>query len=138
MAEEKKGSEVKVDDMGLAFGKAMIVFTIIGIVMMIVPAILYFTGIRQYIPLSEVSKYWAGSAAEFWQHTKGFHVHGYGWIFNNLSYMDTLSMLGVLLLMITPLVSMIAAMFRGPNKAYKILLFIAAVEFVVSILFKAG
>lgn len=138
MAEEKKELEVKVDDMGLAFGKSMIIVTIIGIVMMIVPAILYFIGIRQYIPLSEVSKYWTESASEFWQHTKGFHVHGYGWIFNNLSYMDTLSMLGVLLLMITPLVSMIAAVFKGPSRVYKILLFLAAVEFVVSILFKAG
>ncbi len=134
----EKEQEVKVDDMGLVFGKSMIVFTIIGIIMMIVPAILYFVGIRQYIPLADVSKYWGGSAAEFWQHTKGFHVHGYGWIFNNLFYTDTLSMLGVLLLMITPLISMIAAMFKGPTKAYKILLFLAAVEFVISILFKAG
>ncbi len=134
----EKEQEVKVDDMGLVFGKSMIVFTIIGIIMMIVPAILYFVGIRQYIPLADVSKYWGGSAAEFWQHTKGFHVHGYGWIFNNLFYTDTLSMLGVLLLMITPLISMIAAMFKGPTKAYKILLFLAAVEFVISIFFKAG
>ncbi len=136
MAEQER--EVKVDEMGLAFGKSMIVFTIIGIIMMIVPAILYFIGIRQYIPLADVSKYWGGSAVEFWQHTKGFHVHGYGWIFNNLFYTDTLSMLGVLLLMITPLISMLAAMFKGPTKAYKILLFLAAVEFVVSILFKTS
>jgi len=136
MTEQNK--EVKVDDMGLAFGKTMIIFTIIGIIMMIVPAIVYFIGIRQYIPLAEVSKYWTGSAAEFWQHTKGMHVHGYGWIFNNLFYTDTLSMLGVLLLMITPLISMLAAMFKGPSRAYKILLFLAAVEFVVSILFKTS
>lgn len=136
MTEQEK--EVRVDDMGLAFGKSMIVFTIIGIIMMILPAIVYFLGVRQYIPLSEVSKYWTGSAAEFWQNTKGFHVHGYGWIFNNLGYTDILSMLGVLLLMVTPLISMLAAMFKAHTKAYRVLLFLAALEFVISIFFKAG
>jgi len=130
--------EVRVDDMGLAFGKSMIILTIIGIIMMILPAIFYFIGIKQYIPLEEVSKYWAGSASEFWQHTKGFHVHGYGWIFNNLFFTDTLSMLGVLLLMITPLISMFFAMFKAPTKGYKILLLLAALEFIISIAVKTG
>lgn len=130
--------EVRVDDMGLAFGRSMILFTVIGIIMMVVPAIFYFLGIKQYIPLPEVSKYWTGSASEFWQNTRGFHVHGYKWIFNNLFYTDTLSMLGVLLLMITPLISMLVAMFKAPTKAYKIVLFLAALEFVVSIMFKTS
>ncbi len=136
MIEEKK--EVKVDEMGLAFGKTMIIFTIIGIIMMIVPGLFYFAGVRQYIPFSEVSKYWAGSASEFWLHTKGFKVHGYEWIFNNLFYTDILSMLGVLMLMITPLISIIASMIKAPNKVYRILLFLSAVEFIISMLFKAG
>jgi len=130
--------EVKVDEMGIAFGKSMIIFTIIGIVMMILPAIFYFIGIRQYIPLAEVSKYWKGSAYEFWQNVKGFHVHGYGWIFKNLFFTDILSMLGVLLLMITPLISMVAAMIKAPNKTYRILLLLAAIEFIISLLFKTG
>jgi len=130
--------EVRVDDMGLAFGKSMIVFTIIGIIMMLLPAIAYFLGIRQYIPLSQASRYWTGSAAEFWQNTKGFHVHGYGWIFDNLGYTDILSMLGVLLLMVTPLVSMLAGMIKASNRAYRILLLIAAIEFIISIVFKGG
>ena len=136
MAEHKQ--EVRVDDMGLAFGKTMIVFTIIGIVMMVVPAIFYFAGIKQYIPLSEVNRSWAGSASEFWQNTKGIQVHGYGWIFNHLLYTDTLSMLGVLLLMMTPLLSMLAAMFKAPNKTYKMLFLAAALEFIVSIMFKTS
>ncbi len=136
MTEQER--EVKVDEMGLVFGKTMIIFTIIGIIMMIAPALFYFGGIRQYIPLSEVSKYWTGSASEFWQNTKGFHVHGYGWIFNNLFYTDILSMLGVLMLMITPLISMLASIIKAPNKTYKILFFLSALEFIISMIFKAG
>ena len=83
-----------------------------------------------------MSKYWTGSAAEFWQHVKGFQVHGYGWIFHNLAYMDTLSMLGVLLLMITPLISMVAAVFKAPSLTYRILLLLGAAEFVLSIFLK--
>jgi len=134
----EQNRQIEVDEMGLAFGKSMIVFTIIGIVMMVLPAIVYFLGYRQYIPLEQVSKYWTGSAVEFWKNTKGFHVHGYGWIFNNLFYTDTLSMLGVLLLMITPLISMVVAIFKAPGRAFKILLFLAAVEFVISIFVKTG
>ncbi len=130
--------EVKVEDMELVFGKTMIVFTIVGIVMMVIPAIFYLAGVRQYLPLSEVSKYWAGSASEFWQNTKGIHLHGYGWIFNNLFYTDILSMLGVLLLMITPLISMLASMFKASSKTYGILFLLAALEFIISILFKTS
>ncbi len=133
MAEERK---IQVDEMGLIFGKTMIIFTVIGVVMMVIPAIFYFLGVRPYIPLAEVSKYWTGSAAEFWQQVKGFQVHGYGWIFHNLGYMDTLSMLGVLLLMITPLISMVAAIFRAPSLIYRILLFLGAAEFLLSVFLK--
>ncbi len=133
---EERTTTIQVDDMGLAFGKTMIAFTVIGVVMMVVPAILYFMGIRPYIPLAEVSKFWTGSAAEFWQHVKGFQVHGYGWIFHNLAYMDTLSMLGVLLLMITPLISMLAAMIKAPTTTYRVLLALGALEFLISIFYK--
>ncbi|WP_297057329.1 hypothetical protein [Thermosulfurimonas sp.] len=133
MAEERK---IQVDEMGLVFGKTMIIFTVLGVIMMVIPAILYFLGIRPYIPLAEVSKYWTGSAAEFWRQVKGFEVHGYGWIFKNLGYMDTLSMLGVLLLMITPLISMLAAVFKAPSLTYRILLLVGAAEFIISLLFK--
>lgn len=128
--------EVRVDPMALIFAKIMTIFTIVGIVLMVVPSILYFMGQNQYISLQMASKYWHEPTAEFWKHVKGITVHGYDWIFSNLEYTDCQSMIGVLLLMLTPLLSMIAAIPKATQKVYKILLFIAAVEFAISIIVK--
>ena len=133
MAEDR---EIEVDPMALAFAKIMTVFTVIGIVLMVVPAIFYFMGQNQYIPLAKASLYWQNSTVEFWEHIKGSPVHGYDWIFSNLQYTDCQSMIGVLLLMITPLLSMFAAIPRAPQKVYKILLLVAAIEFIISMVVK--
>jgi len=130
--------EITVDIMGITFSKAMIVFTIIGIITMVVPAIIYFLGYSQYIPQTEVSKYWIEPAVSFWMHIKGSEIHGYSWIFKNLRYTDCLSMLGVLILMLTPLFSILAGMIKAENKIFRILLFLSAIEFIVSIIFKGS
>jgi len=134
MAEAEK--EVKVERMGMSFAKIMTVFTVIGIVVMVIPAIFYFMGQNQYISLQVASKYWNEPTAKFWEHVKGKPVHGYSWIFDNLSYTDCQSMIGVLLLMITPLLSMLASMVTAPQKAFKILLLVASIEFVISMVVK--
>lgn len=134
MKEEKR--EIRVDPMALAFAKIMTIFTIIGIILMVVPAIFYFMGQNQYIPLTKASLYWQNSTVKFWEHVKGSPVHGYDWIFSNLQYTDCQSMIGVLLLMITPLLSMLASMARAPQKAYKILLLVASIEFIISMVVK--
>ena len=45
-------------------------------------------------------------------------------------------MIGVLLLMMTPLLSMLAAVVKAPNKVYAILLLVASAEFILSIVLK--
>jgi len=136
---EKKGPErdIHVDTMGLAFAKVMTIFTIVGIVLMVIPAIAYFAGINQYVPLTEAHKYWNMSASEFWIHVTGRKITGYAWIFDHLDKMDCLSMIGVLVLMITPLLSMLAGAAKAENGTYRILLLIAALEFIASILVKS-
>jgi len=136
MAKEVKLREIRVDPMALAFAKIMTIFTVIGIILMIVPAILYFMGQNQYISLSDAMNYWQENTTSFWKYVKGMTVHGYNWIFENLQYTDCQSMIGVLLLMITPLLSMFAAIARAPNKVYAILLLVASVEFILSIILK--
>jgi len=128
--------EIKVDPMALAFAKIMTVFTVIGIVLMVAPAILYFMGQNQYIPLSDAMKHWHESTVDFWKNVKGITVHGYDWIFKNIQYTDCQSLIGVLMLMITPLLSMLAAVVKAPNKVYAILLLVASVEFILSIVLK--
>jgi len=131
-----KDREIVVDDMGLAFAKIMTIFTIVGIVLMVIPAIAYFMGINQYVPLTEAHKYWNMSASEFWIHVTGRKITGYAWIFDHLNKMDCLSMIGVLILMITPLLSMLAGAAKAEG-TYRILLLIAALEFIASILVKS-
>ncbi len=128
--------EIRVDPMGLAFAKVMTIFTVVGIVLMVIPAIAYFAGVNQYVPLTEAHKYWNMSASEFWLHVTGRQITGYSWIFDHLDKMDCLSMIGVLVLMITPLLSMLAGAARAEG-TYRILLLIAALEFIASILAKS-
>ena len=130
--------EVEVDPMALAFARVMTILTVVGIILMVIPAIFYFAGQGQYIPLETATRYWQDPTLKFWREVKGIEVHGYEWIFENLEYSDCQSMLGVLLLMLTPLFSIIAASFRTPSNIYRILLIVALVEFVVSVFVKGG
>jgi len=136
---EKKGPEreIHVDMMGLAFAKTMMIFTIVGIILMVIPAIAYFMGINQYVPLTEAHKYWNMSASKFWIAVTGRKITGYGWIFNHLNKTDCLSMIGVLVLMITPLLSMLAGAAKAENGTYRALLLLAAFEFIASIVVKS-
>ena len=139
MTEIKKGPEreITVDEMGLIFAKIMTIFTVIGIVLMVLPAIFYFMGVNQYVPLTEAYKYWRQSAGDFWLNVTGKQVTGYSWIFDNLNKTDCLSMIGVIILMINPLLAMLAGAVKAENKTYRTLLLIAAVEFIASILVKS-
>ena len=132
-----KDREIVVDDMGLAFAKTMTIFTIVGVVLMVIPAIAYFMGINQYVSLTEAHKYWNMSASEFWMHVTGKKITGYAWIFNNLDKTDCLSMIGVLILMITPLLSMLAGAAKAKG-TYRILLLVASLVFIASILAKSA
>ncbi len=133
----KNEREIRVDEMGLAFAKTMMIFTVVGIVLMVLPAIAYFMGINQYVPLTEAHKYWRLSANDFWLNVTGRTVTGYSWIFDHLDKTDCLSMIGVLLLMITPLLAMLAAVVKAEDRTYRMLLLIAALEFIASILVKS-
>ncbi|WP_457548484.1 hypothetical protein [Archaeoglobus sp.] len=123
---------VEVDPMNTAFAKTMEILTYVGLVLMIVPGLIYFvTGIG-YVNTADAVANWGKSANEFWKATKGIEIHGYSWFLNNLSYFDCLSIVGVVILAITPLASIVAAMVKADTK-YKIILLIAMIEFIVAI-----
>ena len=125
--------EVEVDPMNTTFAKIMEIFTIIGLFAMIIPAIGYFAGISQFVDLEEAVKHWDEPASKFWEETKQIEIIGYSWFLNNLSYMDCLSILGIVVLAIAPLLSIIAAIPRSKG-VYAILLAILVIEFVIAIL----
>ncbi len=123
---------VEVDPMNTTFAKTMEILTYIGLVVMIVPGIIYIvTGIG-YVNTADAVENWGKSASEFWKATKGIEVHGYSWFLNNLTYFDCLSIIGIVILAITPLVSMIASITKADSK-YKVILLIVVIEFIVAI-----
>ena len=125
--------EVEVDPMNTTFARVMEIFTVIGLFAMIIPAIGYFAGINQFVELQEAVKHWYKPASQFWEETKGIKISGYSWFLNNLSYTDCLSIMGIVILAIAPLLSIIATIPKSKG-IYAILLAILAVEFVVAIL----
>ncbi len=129
--------DIKVDKMGYSFARIMSIVTLIGIILMVVPTILYLTGADQYVPITVAEKYWSQTANDFWINVTGKPVKGYSWIFDHLEYMDCLSMLGIIILMFTPLISIILAGFAAPSKVYKMLLFLAAIEFILAVVIKS-
>ncbi len=124
--------EVEVDPMNTIFARVMEILTFMGLIVMIIPAIGYFVGINQFVELQDAVEYWDKPASKFWEDTKNIEISGYSWFIDNLTYMDCLSIIGVVLLAITPLASLIAAIPRTKG-IYTILLVILVVEFIIAI-----
>ena len=124
--------EVEVDPMNTTFARVMEIFTAIGLIAMILPAIGYFAGISQFVGLEEAVTHWDDPASKFWEETKQIEISGYSWFLSNLGHMDCLSILGIVVLAITPLVSLLASIPKSRG-IYTILLVILVIEFIIAI-----
>lgn len=127
------GEKVHVDSVNTAFSKVMKVCTLMGITVMIVFGLLYLTGINPYLDTSSVVNHWGKPATVFWEEAKGIRVNDYSWFLFHLTFMDSLSMVGIFLLALTPLISVIVMIPRS-KKIYTILLLILTAEFIFSII----
>jgi|Deesub1362A_J573_1020465.scaffolds.fasta_scaffold00378_4 hypothetical protein len=125
--------EIEVDPMNITFAKVMEIFTIIGLIAMIIPAIGYFAGVSQFVDLQDAVKHWDKPAGKFWEETKQIEISGYAWFLDNLNYMDCLSILGIVVLALAPLLSLIATIPKSKG-VYVLLLTILVVEFIIAIL----
>lgn len=124
--------EAKIDPMNVAFGRAMEVFTYIGLVLMVVPGVIYIITGTGYIDVERVIANWDKSTDEFWNEIKGVEVRGYSWFMNNLSSFDCLSIVGIVILAVAPLVSIIAAIPKS-NLKYRVILAVVIIEFMFAI-----
>jgi len=124
--------ELQVDPMNKVFAKVMKICTWAGLIVMIVFGLLYIIGINSYIDVSTVAKYWGEPAASFWRKAKDIEINGY-WFLSHPGFMDSLSMLGVCLLALAPLISVIAII-PNSKKIYMIFLSILTAEFIFSII----
>ncbi len=124
--------EVLVEPMNYIFGRIMEILTIIGLIAMFVPGIIYIITGKGYLSRDVVVKYWDLKASAFWEKVMGVKVFGYSWFLNHLSATDCLSIIGVCILAITPLISLFGAEIKA-DKKYKILIGILILEFLFAI-----
>jgi len=125
--------EEPVDSMGVTFSKVTRICTLVGLLIMILFGLLYLFGLNPYMDINSVAKHWGKPAYKFWYDIKGNDVNNYSWFLSHLSKMDSLSMIGIFFLSLTPLVSVLFIIPHA-KKIYKILLLILAFELIFSII----
>ncbi len=124
--------EVPIEPMNYVFGRIMEILTIVGLIAMFIPGIIYVITGKGFLSREIVVKYWGLKASAFWQKVMGIKVFGYSWFLNHLGTMDCLSILGVCILAVTPLICLIGAEIKADSK-YKILIGILIIEFLFAI-----
>ena len=78
-------------------------------------------------------KYLGKPAYKFWYEIKGNEVNNYSWFLSHHGKMDALSMIGIFILSLTPLVSVLLII-PYAKKIYRILLLILVFELIFSII----
>ncbi len=124
--------DVKVDPMNTTFAKVMEVMTYLGLILMVAPGVAYIVSGTGFVNTADAIKHWDKPAKDFWETTRGITISGYSWFLNNLSYMDCLSIVGIVILALAPLVAIVAAIAKADSK-YKVLLAILVIEFIIAI-----
>lgn len=128
-----KGEEVKVKPMNTLFAKAMEIMTIMGLIIMVIPGIIYSAGISQFVDINSAIQQWDKPASRFWDVTAGIKISGYSWFMNNFTSMDCLSIVGIAILALTPLVSLLIGASKA-ERSYKIIFGVLIIEFVFAII----
>ncbi|MBE0479140.1 hypothetical protein IBX65_08520 [Candidatus Aerophobetes bacterium] len=128
-----KREKESVDAMSIIFSRAIKIGTWIGLAVMILFGLLYLVGINSYLDISCVANHWEKPATLFWQEVKGVQINDYSWFLLNLSFMDSLSMIGIFLLALTPLISVLL-MIPKAQGIYKVFLSILTAELAFCII----
>ena len=125
--------KIRIDPMNIMFAKVIKICTLVSIVIMIIFGVLYLAGINSYLDPSLAMKHWGKPVSQFWKETKGIEVNDYSWFLAHGKYMDSLSMMGISLLCLTPLFSIIIITLQA-RKVYALLFLILIVELIFSII----
>ncbi len=128
---EEKVEPPKPEPMNLIFAKVMEILTYVGLIVMIVFGAAYLFGISSFIHPATVEKYWHLEANKFWEHIVGHPIKGYFFL-HHLTKTDCLSLIGVSILALSPLISLICASFKA-EKTYKILFLIVILIFLFAV-----
>lgn len=126
-------SQVWYDPANMYFAETLEKATWIGIGMMLFFGVLYLFGMNTYVDANSVVANWGEPARNFWHTLKGMEPNGYAWFLSEIGTMDSLSLIGIVLLALAPLVAVFTALIKATERASLILLSILSLEFIVAI-----
>lgn len=84
----------------------------IGLLIVLVFGVLYLMNINPANDVDLVLEHWDRPSQTFWQALRGGYADGYSWFLDSLPAMDSLSIMGILLLATAPLIALIFIIFR--------------------------
>ncbi len=131
-------SAVKIDTANKIYARIVEIFTIAGLVIMILGLVLYITGaLPAYVKLTDIVKNWNKNTEKFWKSVKGIVPKDYSWILGNLDKADIISVLGVILLPIGVIIAVLCSLAVYAKRFDRILV-MAIVVAIIMILAAAG
>jgi hypothetical protein len=116
----------------ITFARIMRICTWVGLIILFVFGVLYFSGINGEYDASLIMRNWDKPVTRFWLSVRGQEARGYAWFLSHLWGMDSLAMIGILLLALTPLIALLFIIWRMKG-LYLILLLVLVVEFLFSV-----
>lgn len=120
------------DPMNERFARVMTVFGWIGITIVGICGILYIFNLDPFITRAAAIANWGDPSSQFWQNA-GVQTGSYTWLFDNLRYTDCLTMCGIAILALAPLLSVLATVPRCAHKTYSFLMIVVSIELVFAI-----
>ena len=126
-------SNVQIDEASLRFVKAMEILTNIGLAIMIISGLWYFAGLSQCADPQAVVRNWHMPASQFWSETQHIEANGYSWFLDNLDCAANVSVLGMAILLLAPLVSILAVL-PISGSIYVAFYIVLIIEFVFAVI----
>jgi hypothetical protein len=124
--------DVIVEPANALFARTMEILTWVGLVIVAIPGIAYIIGTKGFVGVNLASQDWNLPASLFWMTAKGIKISGYFWFMDHLSCMDCVSLVGVVILALIPVLSIVVATLKIDTK-YRIIMGIITLEFVIAI-----
>ena len=116
----------------MTFARTMRILTWIGLIVLFVFGIFYLFGVNVKYGPSLIMQNWDKPASQFWLEVKGQEARGYAWFLSFVPSMDSLAMTGIMLLLLTPLITLMFAVWHLKGM-YLVLVLILIVEFLFSV-----
>ncbi len=121
-----------IDHASDTFAKVLTICFWIGLGITVLFGALYLFGVHPSVDAVTVVQSWDKPITQFWLSVKGEESRGYAWFLSHLWGMDSLAMIGILLLALTPLIALLFIIWKMRG-LYLVLLLILVVEFLFSV-----